>query len=188
MFNIHKMRGTNYSPFFLRQLYNQHHPQGLEKFFWFCFGNMAYCVGGVVPNLKHNKPSLPSVVNPCTNIVQSEVNALGQTRFVLVQGAPLVTLTTKFNELCILPRVSPNVQNGHKICVRQRLLMKMSRMKDLVTLDGKVFNITFTPQGHTYIYEILVHESIFNNLPCTYFVTIGVYPSCTCPYFVSNAQ
>jgi hypothetical protein len=150
---------------------------------------MAYCVGGVVPNLKHNKPSLPSVqpVNPYTNIAQSEVNALGQKRFVLVQGSPLVTLTTEFNELCILQRVSPNVQNGFKICVRQCLPMKMSRMKDAVILDGKVVNITFTPQGHTYIYELLVHESIVNNLPCTYFVTIGVYPSCTCPYFVSNA-
>jgi hypothetical protein len=64
----------------------------------------------------------------------------------------------------------------------------MSRMKDVATLDGKVVNITFTPQGYTYIYELLVHESIVKNLLCTYFVIVGVYPSCNCPYFVSNAQ
>lgn len=49
--------------------------------------------------------------------------------------------------------------------------MNMSRMKDVVTLDAEIVNITFTPQGHTYICELLVHESIVNNLPCTYFVT-----------------
>jgi hypothetical protein len=59
-------------------------------------------------------------------------------------------------------------------------------MKDVATLDAKVVNKTFTPQGHTYIYELLVHESIVNNLPCTYFVTIDVFPSCTCLNFVFN--
>ncbi len=38
-----------------------------------------------------------------------------------------------------------------------------------------------------YIYELLVHVSIFNNLPCTYFVTISVFPNCICLDFVSNA-
>jgi hypothetical protein len=50
----------------------------------------------------------------------------------------------------------------------------------------KVVNIIFTPQKHTYIYELLVHESILT-LPCTHFVIVGVYPSCTCPNFLSNA-
>jgi hypothetical protein len=59
-------------------------------------------------------------------------------------------------------------------------------MKDVATSDAKVVSITFTPQGHTYIYELLVHESIVNNLPCTYFLTIGVFPSCICPDFISN--
>jgi hypothetical protein len=63
----------------------------------------------------------------------------------------------------------------------------MFRLKDVATLNVKVVNITFTPQRHTYIYSLLVHESIVNNLPCTYFVTIGVFPSCTCLDFVSNA-
>jgi len=59
-------------------------------------------------------------------------------------------------------------------------------MKDVATLDAKVVNITFTTQGHTYIYELLVHESTINNLPCTYSITIGVFPNCTCLDFVSN--
>jgi hypothetical protein len=62
----------------------------------------------------------------------------------------------------------------------------MSKLKHVATLDAKVVNITFTPQGHTYIYELLVHESTVNNLPCTYFVTIGVFPSCICLDFFSN--
>jgi hypothetical protein len=77
-------------------------------------------------------------------------------------------------------------KNGHKICVKQCLLTNMSRIKNVATLYAKVVNITLTPQGHTYIYELLVHKSIVNNLPCTYFVTIGVLPSCTCLDFVSN--
>jgi hypothetical protein len=88
--------------------------------------------------------------------------------------------------LCILLGTTPSVRNGHKICVRQCLPTNISRMKDIATLDAKVVNITFT-QGHTYIYELLVQESTINNLPCTYFVTIGVFPSCTCLDFVSNA-
>jgi hypothetical protein len=59
-------------------------------------------------------------------------------------------------------------------------------MKNATTFDAKVVNITFTPQRHTYIYELLVHELIVNNLPCTYFVSIDVFPSCICSYFVSN--
>jgi hypothetical protein len=65
--------------------------------------------------------------------------------------------------------------------------MNMARMKDATTLDAKVLNINFTSKGHIYIYEFLVHESSVSNLPCTYFVTIGVFPSCICPNFVSNA-
>jgi len=68
-------------------------------------------------------------------------------------------------------RIAPNVRNGHKIHVIQCLLINMFTMKDVATLDAKVVNITFTPQGHTYICELLVHESIVNNLPHTYFVT-----------------
>jgi hypothetical protein len=61
----------------------------------------------------------------------------------------------------------------------------------LPTLNAKVVNITFIPQGHTYIYELLVHESTINNLPCTYFVTIGVaqilfVQNFVCQYLVSN--
>jgi len=65
--------------------------------------------------------------------------------------------------------------------------MNMSKIKDVATLDTKVVNITFTSQGRTCIYELLVHESTVNNLPCTYFVTIGVFPNCTHPYLISNA-
>jgi len=52
----------------------------------FCFGNMACCANGIMPNLKHNKPLLFGVwlINLGTNITQCEVDALGQTRFVLV--------------------------------------------------------------------------------------------------------
>jgi len=112
---------------------------------------------------------------------------LGRIGFVLVHGTLHVTPTIECNELRILPRVAPSVRNGFKIRVRECLPANMSRMKDVVTLDAKVVNITFTPQGHTYIYELLVNDSIENNLPCTYFVTIGVFPSCLCSYFVSNA-
>jgi hypothetical protein len=62
-----------------------------------------------------------------------------------------------------------------------------SQQTCFATLNVKLVNITFTPQRHTYIYSLLVHESIVNNLPCTYFVTNGVFPSCTCLHFVSNA-
>ncbi len=111
---------------------------------------------------------------------------MGQIRFVLVQGAPLVTLIIKFNELQILLGVAPNVQNGRKLCVKQCLPTNMFRMKDATHLQCQGVNITFIPQGHTYIYELLVHESTINNLPCTYFVTIGVYPNFICPNLVSN--
>jgi hypothetical protein len=137
---------------------------------------MGCCFGGIVPKLQHNKPLLPNIwlVNPTTNNIQSEADALGQIRFVHVQGAPLMTLITKFNELQILLRAAPSVQNGCKLCVEQCLPMNMFRMKDTTILDAKVVNITFTPQGHTYIYELSIHESTITNLPCTYFVTIGV--------------
>jgi hypothetical protein len=73
-----------------------------------------------VPKLQHNKPLLPNVwlVNPTTNNTQSEADALGRIRFALVQGAPLVTLITKFNDLQILLGVVPNIQNGRKFCVK----------------------------------------------------------------------
>jgi hypothetical protein len=149
---------------------------------------MVGCANGIVPKLQHNKPPLPNVwlVNPTTNNTQSEVDALGQIRFALVQGAPLVTLITKFNDLQILLGVVPNIQNGCKLCVKQCLPTNMFRMKDVTTLDAKVVNINFTPQGHIYIYELLVHESIVNNLSCTYFVIIGVYPNFICLDLVSN--
>ncbi len=142
----------------------------------------------VVLNLKHNKPPLPNVwpINLSTNITQCEADASGQASFVLIYGAPLVTPTIEFNELHILLGVSPHNRNGCKICVRQCLSMNMVRMKDVVTLDVKVVSITFISQGHTYIYELLVHELIVNNLSCTYFVSIDVFPSCPCSYFVSN--
>jgi hypothetical protein len=188
-FKFIKQGGPIVVPCFLGQLYNQHHPQGLEKFVWFCFGNMASCVGGVVLNLKHKKPALFNIwpINLSTNIIQCEANALGQVGFVFIHGTPLVTPTIEFNELCILPRVALNIRNECKTHVKQCLLTNMSRMKDVATLDAKVVNITFTPQGHTYIYELLVHESTINNLRCTYFVTISVFLSCTCLDFVSNA-
>jgi hypothetical protein len=137
--------------------------------------------------LRHNKPPLPNVwpFNLVTNIIQCKAETFGQTSFILVHGAPFVTPTTEFNELCIILGVAPNMKNGHKIRMRQCLPMIIARMKDATTLDAKVVNISFTPQGHIYIYELLVHESIVNNLPCTYFVTIGVFPSCICPDFVS---
>jgi hypothetical protein len=50
----------------------------------------------------------------------------------------------------------------------------MARMNDACTLDANVVNIIFGPQGHIYIYELSIHESTITNLPCTYFVTIGV--------------
>jgi hypothetical protein len=47
---------------------------------------MACCVNEVMPNLKHNKPFLFGVwfIKLRINITQCEVDALGQTRFVLV--------------------------------------------------------------------------------------------------------
>lgn len=89
---------------------------------------------------------------------------MGRIRFALVQGAPLVTLIAKFNELQILLGVVPSIQNGRKLCVKQCLPTNMFKMKDASTLDAKVVNINFTPQGHTYIYQLLVHESTINNL------------------------
>jgi len=112
---------------------------------------------------------------------------LGQINFILVHGAPFVTPTIEFNELRIILGVALSMKNGCKICMRQCLPMNMAMMKDATTLDAKVVNISFTPKGHIYIYELLVHESNVSNLPCTYFVTIGVFPSCICPNFVSNA-
>ncbi len=56
------------------------------------------------------------------------------------------------------------MKNGHKIRMRQCLPMNMVRMKNAITLDAKVVNISFTPQGHIYIYELLVHKSIVSNL------------------------
>jgi len=76
------------------------------------------------------------------------------------------------------------MKNGHKICIK--FAINMVRMKDVATLDAKVVNVTFT-HGHDYIYELLICESTINNLPFTCFVTIGVFPSCICPNFVSNA-
>jgi hypothetical protein len=75
----------------------------------FCFANMAYCANGIMPKSKHNKPLLFGVwfINLGINITQCEVDAFGQTRFVLVQGAPPFTPTIQFNELHILPRVAP---------------------------------------------------------------------------------
>jgi hypothetical protein len=86
-----------------------------------------------------------------------------------------------------LPKVFPSVRIGHKICVKQCFSTNMFWLKDVATSNDKLVNITFTPQRHTYIYSLLVHESIVDNLPCTYFVTNGVFPSCTCLHFVSNA-
>jgi hypothetical protein len=45
----------------------------------------------------------------------------------------------------------------------------MAWMKDFVRLDVKVVDITFTPQGYTHIYELLVHKSTIANMPYTYF-------------------
>ncbi len=107
-----------------------------------------------------------------------------QASFVLVHGAPLLTPIIQFN---ILPKVSPSVKIGHKICLGQCFSTNMFTPKDAATLGVKVVNMTFTLQRHTYIYSFLVHESIVKNLLCIYFVTIGVFPSCTCLDFVSNA-
>jgi hypothetical protein len=141
--------------------------------------------------MKHEAQKTPSsqclACYPSTNITQCEVDALGQVGFVFVHGTPHVTPTIEFNELHILLGTTPSVRNGRKICVKQCLPTNISRMKDVATLDAKVVNITFTPKGYTYIYELLVQESTINNLPCTCFVTIGVFPSYTCLDFVSNA-
>jgi len=59
------------------------------------------------------------------------------------------------------------------------LTSKHGQDENVATLDAKVINITFTFQRYIYIYELLVHESIINNLPCTCFVISGVFPSCT---------
>jgi hypothetical protein len=109
-------------------------------FFWFCFGNMVSCDGGVVVNLKHKKPPLFNIwpISLSTNIIQCEVDALGWVGFVFIHGAPLVTPTIDFNELCILPRVALNNRNERKTHVKQCLLTNMSRMKDVATLDAKV--------------------------------------------------
>jgi hypothetical protein len=112
---------------------------------------------------------------------------LGRIGFVFIHSTPLVTPTIDLNELCILSKVALNIRNECKTHVKQCLLTNMSKMKNVATLDAKVVNITFTPQGHTYIYELLVHESTINNIQCTYFVTISVFLSCTCLDFVSNA-
>jgi len=129
---------------------------------------MAHYASGVVHNLRHNKPPFPNVwpFNLGTNTTQCEVEALGQTSFIIVHGAPFVTPTTEFNELCIILGVAPNMKNGHKIRMRQCLPMNMARMKDATTLDAKVVNISFTLQENIYIYGMLVHESTINNLPC----------------------
>jgi hypothetical protein len=52
---------------------------------------------------------------------------------------------------------------------------KHGQDENVATLDAKVINITFTFQGYIYIYELLIHESTINNLPCTYFVISGVF-------------
>jgi hypothetical protein len=63
----------------------------------------------------------------------------------------------------------------------------MAWMKDVVRLDVKVVNITFTPQGYTYIYELLGHKSTITNMSYTYFFTILMYyKNHICPNFVSN--
>ncbi len=83
-------------------------------------------------------------------------------------------------------KLPSSVRMGHKICMRQCFSTNMFTLKNVATLDVKLVNIPFTPQRHTYISSLLVLESIVK-LPCTYFVTIGVFPSCTCLDFVSNA-
>jgi hypothetical protein len=146
-----KQWGPNVAPCFLGQLYNQHCPQGLWKVF-FSFVLIIWTgVLVVVLNLKHNKSPLPNVwpINLSTNITQCEADASGQASFVLIYGALLVTPTTEFNELHILIGVFPNHKNGCQICVRQCLPTNIFRMKDVVTLDAKVVNITFTSEGHT---------------------------------------
>jgi hypothetical protein len=52
----------------------------------FCFGNMACCANGIMPNFKHSKPFLFGVwfINLGINIIQCEVDALGRISFVLV--------------------------------------------------------------------------------------------------------
>lgn len=59
--------------------------------------------------------------------------------------------------------------------MKQCLPTNMAWMKDVVCLDVKVVNITFIPQGYTYIYEWLVHESTITNMLYTYFFTILMY-------------
>jgi hypothetical protein len=75
-----------------------------------------------------------------------------QANFVLVHGTPFVTPIIWFNELHILPKVSPSVRIGHKICRRQCFSTNMFTLKDGATLDVKVVNITFTPQRHTFTF------------------------------------
>ncbi len=58
------------------------------------------------------------------------------------------------------------------------LASKHGQDENVATLDAKVITITFTFQGYIYIYKLWVHESTINNLPCTYFVISGVFPSC----------
>ncbi len=124
MFNIHKTRGTNYCPLLLQTTLHQNHPQCLEIFFWFCLGNMANCVGGLCQTWSTTNPSFfPNVwhVNLCTNIIQCEANALGQTNFVLVHGGPFVTSTIEFNELRFLLGLALSVRNGLKICANKHI-------------------------------------------------------------------
>jgi hypothetical protein len=44
------------------------------------------------------------------------------------------------------------MRNGRKICMKQCFPKSIIRMKDVTTLNAKVVNIAFTPQGHTYIW------------------------------------
>jgi hypothetical protein len=98
---------------------------------------VVYHANGIMPNPKHNKPLLFGVwfINLSINITQCEVDALGRTRFVLVQGAPPFTPTTQFKELHILPRVAPCSKLTQNSC-ETMFLMNMFKMKDVATIDA----------------------------------------------------
>jgi hypothetical protein len=70
--------------------------------------------------------------------------ALGWATFVVVHGACPITPLSKFNDYHILSRIAPNMQNVHKMYMKQYLLPNMASIKDVTTSHANLVNIMFT--------------------------------------------
>jgi len=62
---------------------------------------------------------------------------------VVVHGACPITPLAKFNDYHILSRVAPNMQNVHKMYMKQYLLPNMATIKDVITLAANLVNVMF---------------------------------------------